>query len=163
LTSIYQDKIAVAGMVKYLEATLLSKEYYIAKSTTIILNKVNNLYKLEYLLGLLNSKLYSYIYREINKHNAMAGGYMNVSKKQLDDFLFLEIDKNNIVNLNRYNQVVTHVEQLLKLNKELNNSVLESKKDQVKQKIEYNEDKINELVYQLYDLTKEEIELVESN
>lgn len=163
LTSIYQDKIAVAGMVKYLEATLLSKEYYIAKSTTIILNKVNNLYKLEYLLGLLNSKLYSYIYREINKHNAMAGGYMNVSKKQLDDFLFLEIDKKNSVNLNRYNQVVTHVEHLLKLNKELNNSVLESKKDQVKQKIEYSEDKINELVYQLYDLTKEEIELVESN
>lgn len=163
LNSIYQNKIAVAGMVKYLEATLLSKEYYSAKSTTIILNKVNSFYKLEYLLGLLNSNLYTYIYKELNKHNAMAGGYMNVSKKQLDDFLFLEIDKNNSVDLNRYNQVLTHVEQLLKLNKDLNNSVLESKKDQIKRKIEYYEDKINELVYQLYNLSKEEITIVEGN
>ena len=38
---------------------------------------------------------------------------------------------------------------------------LESKKEQVNSKIEYNEDKINTLVYQLYDLTDEEITIVE--
>lgn len=163
IKSVFQDKIVVAGMVKYLEATLVNKDYFSAKSTTIILNKVNNFYKLEYLLGLLNSKLYSYIYKEINKHNAMAGGYMNVSKKQLDDFLFLAIEQTNKVDLNRYNQIVMHVEQLLILNMDLHKITLETKKEQIKQKIEYNEDKINSLVYQLYDLTKDEIELVEIN
>ena len=37
----------------------------------------------------------------------------------------------------------------------------ESKKEQIKSKIEYNEDKINALVYQLYNLTEEEIKLIE--
>ena len=163
IKSVFQDKIVVAGMVKYLEATLVNKDYYCAKSTTIIINKVNNFYTLEYLLGLLNSKLYSYIYKEINKHNAMAGGYMNVSKKQLDDFLFLAIEQSNEVDVNCYNQIVIHVKQLLNLNTDLHKTTLETKKDQIKQKIEYNEDKINTLIYELYDLTKEEIELVECN
>ena len=37
------------------------------------------------------------------------------------------------------------------------------KMKQIKTKIKYNEDKINELVYQLYNLTEEEIKLIESN
>jgi len=38
-----------------------------------------------------------------------------------------------------------------------------SKVEQIKKKIEYNEDKINTLVYQPYKLTEEEIKIIESN
>lgn len=163
VNSVFQDKLVVAGMVKYLEATLVNEEYYCAKSTSIILKKADNFYRLEYLLGLLNSNLYSYIYKQINKHNAMAGGYMNVSKKQLDDFIFFSIELNNKLDYNRYNLILNHVDQLLKLNLFYNMTTLQSKKEQIQREIEYNNDKVNELVYQLYGLTEDEIALVEGN
>ena len=61
------------------------------------------------------------------------------------------------------NKISSIVENQLTLNKEIKIATLDTKKEQIKQKIEYNEDKINSLVYQLYDLTKEEIALVEIN
>jgi hypothetical protein len=51
----------------------------------------------------------------------------------------------------------------LQLNKDLQVATLESKKEQIKTKIDYHEDKINELVYALYELTEEEIKIVEGN
>jgi hypothetical protein len=154
-----QKKIILAGMVKYLEGTIVNEKYYSAKSTTIIINKESNSISLEYLLGLLNSKLYSYIYKEINKHNAMSGGFMNVSKKQLDDFIFYNCkDHSDKV---KYEKIINHVKQLLELYQEFHITSLDSKKEQIKGKIEYNEDKIDEIIYELYGLTKEEIELIE--
>lgn len=60
-------------------------------------------------------------------------------------------------------QISKNAIQLLSLNEELLNSKLQSKKEQIQGRLEYLSSKINELVYELYDLTKEEIELVESN
>ncbi len=108
------------------------------------------------------STLFSYVFIEINKHNAMSGGFLNVSKKQLDDFVFKPIDFSNKVETKSYYQIISHVEQLLQLNKDLQLTLLETKKDQLKQKIEYNEDKINGLVYQLYNLTPEEIKMIQN-
>ena len=159
---ILQNKIVLAGMVKKLEATIINESYYSAKSTTIIVTKDGSSYKLEYLLGILNSILFSYVFIEINKHNAMSGGFLNVSKKQLDDFVFKPIDFSNKVETKSYYQIISHVEQLLQLNKDLQLTLLETKKDQLKQKIEYNEDKINGLVYQLYNLTPEEIKMIQN-
>ena len=50
---------------------------------------------------------------------------------------------------------------LLKLNEELKEIKLQTKIDQVKQRIEHSEEKINQLVYELYELTPEEIAIVE--
>jgi type II restriction/modification system DNA methylase subunit YeeA len=61
------------------------------------------------------------------------------------------------------NKISSIVENQLTLNEEIKIASLDTKKEQIKQKIEYNEDKINSLVYQLYNLTKEEIELLQSN
>ena len=62
-----------------------------------------------------------------------------------------------------HDQIVYSVEQLLQLNKELQTVTLETKKEQIKNKIEYHEDKINALVYQLFELTEEEIALIEKS
>jgi hypothetical protein len=55
------------------------------------------------------------------------------------------------------------VDQLLQLNSELQTSTLPDKTEQLKQHIEYAENKINKIVYELYGLTQEEIETVEKN
>lgn len=54
------------------------------------------------------------------------------------------------------------VEQLLKFNDELKSVKLPDKIEQLKIHIEHTEKKINQLVYQLYDLTEEEIKIVEN-
>ncbi len=161
IDSIYKDKIVLAGMIKVLEGTILDKNFYPAKSTTLILKIESSGYDLKYLLGLINSKLYSFIYLVINKYNAMSGGYMNVSKKQLDDFIFYPINFDNPTEKSAHDQIIKLVEQLLLLNQEKSTTKLQSAVSQIETKIEYCEDKINELVYQLYELTAEEIEIVE--
>ena len=59
-------------------------------------------------------------------------------------------------------EIENSVDQLLQLNKDLQAETLESKKEQIKRKIDHYEDKINELVYKLYDLTEKEIKIIEA-
>jgi hypothetical protein len=54
------------------------------------------------------------------------------------------------------------VDQLLKLNAEKSATKLPSTINQLDKKIAYCENKINQIIYQLYGLTKEEIAVVES-
>jgi hypothetical protein len=58
-------------------------------------------------------------------------------------------------------QIIKLVDQLLQLNKELKNTILPEKIEQLKQRIEYNEDRINEIVYELYGLTEDDVKMLE--
>ena len=123
----------------------VSQTYFLIKS-----NRINK----KYLTGLLNSNLIAYWLR--NK------GKMQGSNYQIDKEPILEIPIYNPTETRIHDQIITHVDQLLQLNKDLQTANLETKKQQIKQKIEYNEDKINYLVYQLYNLTDEEIKIIEN-
>lgn len=59
-------------------------------------------------------------------------------------------------------EIIKYVDQLLQLNKDLQTETLPGKIDQLKSRIEYVEEKINQLVYELYELTSEEIKLIEA-
>ena len=59
-------------------------------------------------------------------------------------------------------KILTIVDQLLLLSKDLQTKTLKSKREQIKRKIDHYEDKINELVHKLYELTEEEIKIVEN-
>lgn len=131
---------------------------YITRHSTHCLINDHEEINMFFLLGVLNSKVtdfyYNYLIPEKGKAFAEVKG---INIKQLPVPNINKTNKTNEIKL------VNHVEQLLKLNKDLQLLTLETKKEQIKQKIEYNEDKINELIYHLYDLTKDEIELIESN
>ena len=124
----------------------ISATFYLIKSDRI---------NLKYLTGLLNSNLIAYWLR--NK------GKMQGNNYQIDKEPILEIPIFKTLETKSHDQIVTHVTQLLQLNKDLQTSTLQTQKDQIKSKIEYFEDKINKLVYQLYDLSEEEIKIVENN
>ena len=110
---------------------------------------------------MLNSKLLDWWYKKLIPETGRV--FAEVKVVNLERLPIKNINFKNTQETQFHTQIVTHVDQLLQLNNELQNLTLETRKEQIKQKIEYNEDKINELVYQLYDLTKEEIELVEIN
>jgi len=50
---------------------------------------------------------------------------------------------------------------MLELNKRLQTATLQSEKDQLQQRINYTDNEIDTIVYQLYDLTEDEINIVE--
>jgi hypothetical protein len=133
-------------------------EKYVTRHSTHCLINEHKEIDMLFLLGVLNSKVtdfyYNYLIPEKGKAFAEVKG---INIKQLP------VPNINKTNKEKEIKLINHVKQLLLLNKELQILTLETKKEQVKQKIEYNEDKVNELVYELYDLTKEEIEVVESN
>lgn len=52
---------------------------------------------------------------------------------------------------------------MLELKREISSAVLPNQKEQLQARIDYTDDKINELVYRLYGLTAEEIALIENN
>ncbi len=50
---------------------------------------------------------------------------------------------------------------LLQLNKDLQTVILSDKAEQLKHRIEHTESKINQIIYDLYELTEDEIKLIE--
>jgi hypothetical protein len=58
--------------------------------------------------------------------------------------------------------MVALVDQMLNLNKKLNNAKLPQEKNLLQRQIETTDKQIDQLVYELYDLTEEEIKIVES-
>jgi len=61
------------------------------------------------------------------------------------------------------NEITSLVDQILKLNQERSSAKLPSQREQLQRTIEHTERKIDELVYELYGLTEEEIEIIEES
>jgi len=58
-------------------------------------------------------------------------------------------------------KMVSLVEQMLEMNKKLDNSKLAAEKEIIQRRIGATDAEINKLVYQLYRLTEEEIKIIE--
>jgi len=138
------NKIIIAGLSKRLECFFDTGEYLAGKSTIIILESINNKIQLKFLLSLLNSKLISFWYKIWFKSLSLAGGYLQISPETISKIPVPQIEFND------QKPFITLVDQILlakKQNPEADTSQLEQE--------------IGELVYKLYDLTEEEIKIIE--
>lgn len=156
-----ENKIVVqriSGGSAPLVSTIDRNKYLSFNSTNLILIKTDFVIEFPYQLicALINSKLWNFYYSK-NFSNG-SNLTVNISKTFLEMLPLPKLPNTEIVN-----KISSIVENQLTLNEEIKTATLDTKKEQIKQKIEYNEDKINSMVYQLYDLTKEEIALVEIN
>ena len=113
----------------------------------------------KYILAIINSKLIAYYFRK--KYNRQDKTFPEIRIYELAALPIKTIDFSNKDEVTAHDQIVSSVDQLLQLNKDLQAETLESKREQIKRKIDHFEDKINELVYKLYDLTEEEIAIIE--
>lgn len=122
-------------------------DYYYAMNTVLIYktkNEYKNVYPYKFLLAILNSKLINYLYKQIT---------------QEENRVFAEVKPINIRKLpiikcsnDKQQNIIILVDELLNIKKQnptTDTSDLERQIDQ--------------LVYQLYDLTEEEIKIIESN
>jgi type I restriction-modification system DNA methylase subunit len=141
-----KPKIMLPDIALNMQAMFDETGYYCANTAYII--PVND----KILLGILNSKLVQYYYLSIS--NSIRGGYLRFIRQYLEQIAIPIYDQNIAIE--------GQVDLLIKLNIELKSAKLPDKIDQLQTQIEYTDKKINQLVYQLYDLTEEEISIIEN-
>lgn len=137
-------KIVVAGMSKEIEATYDKGEILAGKSTSIILSADEEL--LKYVLGIINSKLVSFGTGIIFNSLKMSGGFLNIGTRELLSIPLPDASED------KKNEIVDYVNRVLQMKAE--NSIVDTK---------ILESKIDAIVYQLYNLTEEEIKIVEGS
>jgi hypothetical protein len=154
------NKILIRKTADKIIACFDSFGYYfdsLAYSIQLLLDTKESIY---YFLGLLNSILIGYIHDgfSLNKNKVFAKVLAtNIKKLPIRTILF-----SNPTEKADHDQMVKLVNQMLDLNKKLAGAKTPQAKDLLKRQIVTTDKQINQLVYKLYDLTGDEIKIVES-
>ncbi len=113
-----------------------------------------------YLLGILNSSLITFYYKNLSP--SYKGGYLRFIYQYLLKLPIRNINFSKASEKKLYDQMVNLVDQIFSLNKNLNNAKIPQEKNPLQRQIETIDKQIDQLVYKLYSLTREEIKIVES-
>lgn len=150
-----REKIVVPYRNKSLSFTLSEKEFYSAEDIYYIiinddyLNKIN----IKSLLAILNSKVIRYWYSIKGKGKGSIFEFTSAPLRKIPIRFPTSPQESKIILL---------VDKMLKFQKEYHNENI-LRKDKIEEDIEKIDEQINEIVYKLYDLTPEEIKIVEES
>jgi hypothetical protein len=125
----------------------------------IILDKLDG-HHLFYILGILNSQVVSYYLRQVCP--AKLGGYSRFNANNLNEIPIRLIRFSDMNDKARHDKMVSLVDQILSLNKQLPAAKTDYEKTALQRQIGAIDQQIDQLVYKLYGLTDEEIKIVES-
>lgn len=114
----------------------------------------------EYVLGLLNSKLLFWRLRKAS--NVFRGGWITCTKQYFGELPIRAIDSTKQADQSRHDRVVTLVEQMLGLHRQLAAARTPHEKTGLQRQIAATDTQIDRLVYDLYGMTEEEIKVVEA-
>lgn len=156
-----KEKIFFRRVSSSLIATLDDKQFY-ALNTLVAINKKEGVEcSIKFILAIFNSKLINYYYNKFLKSTKKV--FSEIQARQIGQLPFPTINLKNKKDKDKHDEIVKLVDQLLKLNEEKSEVKLQTKLNQLQSKIDYCESRINEIVYQLYGLTEEEIKIVEKS
>ncbi|MBS9389024.1 MAG: Eco57I restriction-modification methylase domain-containing protein [Dolichospermum sp. WA123] len=113
-----------------------------------------------YWLGLLNSKLMWWFL--VNTGNVLRGGYFRFKTNYIKPFPIYTINFDDLRDTKKHNYMIKLVEQMLYLHQQLNQANTPPAKRMIQQQIQATDRQINQLVYELYELTDAEITMLES-
>lgn len=119
-----------------------------------ITTESNDINELKFLLGILNSNLTTFFISKVA--SCFKGGYFSFGKHSFAHFPIPSSDLNN-------EKLINFVDEMINLKKELDKCRVPKQENILNMKIQKTDKKINQLVYELYDLTDEEIEIIESS
>ena len=114
----------------------------------------------KYLLAVLNSKLGWFL---ISQYCTQIQNGFQLIWKYFENVPIKKIDFLNKTEKKQHDEIIKLVDLLLKLNTDLQIEKDKRKKEILQGRIAYSEQRINEIVYELYDLTKEEIAIIEQS
>jgi hypothetical protein len=125
---------------------------------TVTLSKECSL-RPEYVLGLLNSKLLFWRLRTLS--NLFRGGWITCTKQYFGELPIRLIDFSDPISKSRHDRTVEFVEVMLQLHKDLAGAKTPNEKESLQRQIAATDGQIDQLVYELYGLTADEIKIVE--
>ena len=116
-------------------------------------------YDIRYILGLLNSAFLNFLYIE----NVKEGGrvFPQVKLSKVRSLPFRTIDFELKEDVNAYARLTSLVTSMLSLHTRLSTEQLPQRREQLQREIDATDRQIDQLVYQLYGLTDDEIRIVE--
>jgi hypothetical protein len=150
-TKIFFSEIALRGQF----GLDISGKYYFDATSYIISSDS------KYLLGVLNSKLFTYYISLISSE--IRGNYLRWKRQYLLPSPIPFLNKDNPKDAQQIMKMVSMVEMIIDLNKKLKNAKTPSEKTQLQRQIDATDAAIDRLVYELYGLTEDEIRIVEES
>ena len=149
----------VSGSPLRIYAGYTDEELYNTQSVFNIVSKDESILNIKYLLALLNSKLmnfyHGYKYLDLSKNL-----FQKILIQNCKKFPIKTISNKTKKDFQTHNEIINLVQTMLDLHKTKEGASGE-KLEQIQARISHTDDKINRLVYELYELTDEEIRIVE--
>lgn len=152
-----RDKIlfrSISGGI--IMATLDSNRYLTNDKVHILYD--SDKFSLKFILGIVNSKLINFWIK------SSFGDLLEIKINQLQEIPIPKINFSNKIEKQKYDESVKSVDRMLKFNKDLQKldpGLDKEEYEELKVKIDSLDKEINEKVYNLYNLTPEEVKIVE--
>jgi len=113
----------------------------------------------EYLLGILNSKLLYWSLEQTS--NLFRGGWITCTKQYFGELRVRVPDCRKPREKRLYDRMISLVQQMLDFHNQLATARVPDEKTRIQRQIDATDKQIDQLVYELYGLTGEEIAIVE--
>jgi len=157
---IHPKKLAVRGIGLKMNVGLLSENTIFngANCPCIVLADSGE-YSYLYFLGILNSKLISWYLRSMCPPKL--GGYTRFTAKNISETPIRKIDFLCSSDKKLHNLMADQVEEIVRLHKLSKQKISPHEKEALQRQIDAADKQIDQLVYQLYGLTDEEIRIIE--
>jgi hypothetical protein len=114
---------------------------------------------IKYILGLLNSKVLTFYLKHVS--TPLRGGFFRYFAQFIEKMPIARLDLSNSADKDRHDRIVSLVDRMLELHKELATAKTEYAKTNLQRQIDATDAQIDKLVYELYELTPDEIKIVE--
>jgi restriction endonuclease S subunit len=149
----------IAGRPPYsICATYTEDTYCNYKTTLVVASSENTNFSMKYLVGILNSRLLSYLY-PLMSNKIVTGTFPRLTVR---DIKKLPIPTISLGERLAHDKLVAFVEKVLALHQQLAAAKTPHDTTLLQRQIDATDRQIDQLVYQLYGLTDAEIALVEN-
>ena len=155
-----EEKILIRETGKRITATYDDEKYYLLSSIYSIFLKSKIELNLKYVLGIINSNISQLYMKELCFDNS-TGAFIKARIFHYKSLPIRTIDFSNPAEKHKHDRMVSLVEQMLTLHKQLSSAKTSHEKTVIQRQIAAADNQIDKLVYELYELTEEEIKIVE--
>lgn len=142
-------------------AVLVSAKYYHDINSMVVFAPMSGM-SLQYLLGCINSRLSSFWFEQ-TYDKLQRKIFPQFKVKELSSFPVPPINFSDPADKAHHDRMVALVEQMLSLHKKLAEAKTDHDKTILQRQIDATDHQIDRLVYELYELTEEEIKIVEDS
>ncbi len=152
-------KILLRQTADRIIATIDNRGVWFGRSLIAIIPTNEGAYELQYFLGILNSSYMQWFYQMLVREKGRVFAQVKLSKlKQLP---IHEVDFSDPEDTKRHDRMVDLVDTMLDLHDRLHSARIDHDMNLLQRQIEATDKQIDQLVYELYGLTDEEIRIVE--